>query len=225
MKRSEIEAVIAEARAAFAAAGLRLPPFADWTADGWAGAAGSHAAQAALGWDVTDYGQGDFGRTGLTLVTMRNGRLADLKAGLGFCYAEKALYCRHDQIAPMHRHLMKVEDIIVRGAGRLGLELWPDRDGRPARGTPVRVLCDGIWRETGSDGRLVLGPGESVTLTPDIWHAFWGEGGPVVLGEVSSVNDDLTDNLFEDPLPRFPEVEEDAPATVPLVSDRAGAVR
>ncbi len=31
------------------------------------------------------------------------------------------------------------------------------------------------------------------------WHAFWGEGGDVFVGEVSTVNDDNTDNLFEDP--------------------------
>jgi D-lyxose ketol-isomerase len=220
MNRSAIEAAIAEARAAFAAAGLRLPPFADWGADAWQRAAGTHLAASGCGWDVTDYGRGEFDRLGLTLFTLRNGRLADLQAGQGFCYAEKALYCRDGQLAPMHRHIRKVEDIIVRGDGLLGLELHPDRDGAPDRSRGVRVLCDGLWRETATDGRLDLHPGESVTLTPDIWHAFWGEGGPVVLGEVSSVNDDLTDNLFEEPMPRFPTIVEDAPATVPLVSDR-----
>jgi hypothetical protein len=67
---------------------------------------------------------------------------------------------------------------------------------------------------------LRLTPGESVTLTPDIWHAFWGEGGPVVVGEVSSVNDDVTDNVFEDAIPRFPEIEDDSPALTPLVCER-----
>jgi D-lyxose ketol-isomerase len=220
MRRSEIETAIAEARAAFAAAGLRLPPFADWRAAEWAAASGSHAARVACGWDVTDYGGGDFDRVGLTLFTLRNGLLSELEAGRGFCYAEKALYCREDQIAPMHRHLRKVEDIIVRGEGRLGLELRRDANGAPDRSRGARVLCDGVWRDTGPDGRLVLGPGESVTLTPDIWHAFWGEGGPVVVGEVSSVNDDRTDNVFEAPLPRFPSIEEDAPATTPLVGER-----
>lgn len=220
MKRSAIEAAITEASTAFAAAGLRLPPFAHWGTDDWQRQAGSHVSTSGCGWDVTDYGRGDFNRLGLTLFTLRNGRLADLQAGHGFCYAEKALYCREGQIAPMHRHLRKVEDIIVRGDGVLGLQLHPDLDGVPDRSRGVRVLSDGLWRETGADGRLDLHPGESVTLTPDIWHAFWGEGGPVVLGEVSSVNDDVTDNLFAEPMPRFSTIEEDVPTTLPLVSDR-----
>lgn len=221
MKRSIIEAAVAAARAAFAASGLRLPPCADWTPEIWADRADSHAARAGYGWDVTDYGRGDFPAFGLTLFTMRNGLVSELQAGRGFAYAEKAMLVLDGQFNPMHRHRLKVEDIIVRGGtGRLALELWPDADGRPARGERLRVLCDGVERETEADGRLVLGLGESVTLTPDIWHAFWAEGGEVVVGEVSSVNDDATDNLFEEAVPRFPEIEEDAPATVRLVGER-----
>ena len=223
MKRSAIEAAVAEARAAFAAAGCRLPPFADWGPADWTAAAGSHAARAGLGWDVTDYGGGAFDRLGLTLFTLRNGLASELSAGRGFCYAEKLLYSRRDQIAPMHRHVRKVEDIIVRGEGVLALELRPDAGGAPRVRSGARALCDGRWRETGADGMLRLGPGESVTLTPDIWHAFWGEGGPVVIGEVSSVNDDWADNVFETPVPRFPVIEEDAPARTPLVCERAPA--
>jgi D-lyxose ketol-isomerase len=220
VKRSQVEAAAAAARAAFAAAGFRLPPFADWTVADWAAHADSHAARAGLGWDVTDYGRGDFARCGLTLFTLRNGLAAELRAGRGFAYAEKLMLVGDGQLAPMHRHRSKVEDIIVRGAGVLALELWPDEGGRPARGRPVRVLCDGVMRETGADGVLRLRLGESVTLTPDVWHAFHGEGGAVVVGEVSSVNDDWEDNVFEDAIPRFPAIDEDAPATVSLVSDR-----
>jgi D-lyxose ketol-isomerase len=220
MRRSAIEAAVAAARAAFAACGQRLPPFAAWGAADWAARADSHAARARLGWDVTDYGRGDFAACGLTLFTLRNGLLSELKAGRGFCYAEKLLYVGDRQLAPMHRHVTKTEDIIVRGAGVLALELRPDLGGRPDRSRGARVMCDGLWRETGPDGMLRLTPGESVTLTPDIWHAFWGEGGPVVVGEVSSVNDDVTDNVFEDAIPRFPDIEEDAPALTPLVCER-----
>ena len=60
---------------------------------------------------------------------------------------------------------------------------------------------------------------ESVTLLPGNWHAFWGEGGDVLIGEVSTVNDDLTDNIFREPIGRFSSIEEDeAPAHL-LVSD------
>jgi D-lyxose ketol-isomerase len=226
VKRLQVERAVAAARAAFAAAGFRLPPFAEWTAADWAAHADSHAARAGLGWDVTDYGRGDFARCGLTLLTLRNGLAAELRAGRGFAYAEKLMLVGENQLAPMHRHRSKVEDIIVRGEGVLALELWPDADdrpARPARGRSARVLCDGVMRETGPDGVLRLRSGESVTLTPDVWHAFHGEGGPVVVGEVSSVNDDWEDNVFEDAIPRFSAIDEDAPATVALVSDRGRA--
>ncbi len=221
MKRSEIEAAVAAARTAFAEAGLALPPFADWDHGVWRETADSHAAKARLGWDVTDFRLGDFTRKGLVLFTLRNGDVAELKAGRGFCYCEKAMLVGNGQVTPMHHHRLKVEDIIVRGPGTLALELrHAGPDGKPDRSRGTRVLSDGRWRETDADGLLCLRPGESVTLPPDIWHSFWGNGGPVVVGEVSSVNDDVTDNYFEEPLPRFPEIEEDAPATVPLVSER-----
>jgi len=84
------------------------------------------------------------------------------------------------------------------------------------------VLCDGIARPFAPGEVLRLRPGESVTLMPGDWHAFWGEGGDVLIGEVSTVNDDLTDNVFREPLGRFAEIEEDAPPMHLLVSDYAG---
>jgi D-lyxose ketol-isomerase len=66
---------------------------------------------------------------------------------------------------------------------------------------------------------LRLSPGESVTLMPGNWHAFWGEGGDVLIGEVSTVNNDLTDNIFAEPIGRFAEIEEDVEPWHLLVSD------
>jgi D-lyxose ketol-isomerase len=68
-------------------------------------------------------------------------------------------------------------------------------------------------------GLLKLEPGESVTLLPGVWHGFWGEGGDVLVGEVSTVNDDLTDNIFRDPIGRFSAIEEDEAPVHLLVSD------
>ncbi|NLM60744.1 MAG: D-lyxose/D-mannose family sugar isomerase, partial [Clostridiales bacterium] len=58
---------------------------------------------------------------------------------------------------------------------------------------------------------LELKPGESVTLVPRMYHAFWAkEGhGPVLIGEVSQCNDDNTDNRFYETMGRFPTIEED----------------
>ena len=66
---------------------------------------------------------------------------------------------------------------------------------------------------------LRLAPGESVTLMPGDSHAFWGEGGDVLIGEVSTVNDDVTDNIFREKIGRFARVEEDVEPTHLLVSD------
>ena len=81
------------------------------------------------------------------------------------------------------------------------------------------MRCDGIWRDFAPGEVLALAPGESVTLMPGDWHAFWGEGGDVLIGEVSTVNDDLTDNVFRAPIGRFAEIEEDAAPAHLLVSD------
>jgi len=81
MKRSEINAVIRNARAFFDDMGFVLPPFADWSADEWR----AHARDAreifdtGLGWDITDFGRGAFARMGLVLFTLRNGRLDDTR--------------------------------------------------------------------------------------------------------------------------------------------------
>ena len=68
-------------------------------------------------------------------------------------------------------------------------------------------------------GRLKLDPGESVTLVPGVWHAFWAESADVLIGEVSTVNDDLTDNIFAEPIGRFSQIEEDVEPAHLLVSD------
>ena len=120
----------------------------------------------------------------------------------------------------MHRHVVKAEDIINRGGGKLVLELFmPDADGGIDRKAEVTVPTDGVVRKLPAGGLLKLDPGESVTLLPGVWHAFWGEGGDVLIGEVSTVNDDLTDNIFEKPIGRFSNIEEDEQPLHLLVSD------
>ncbi|MEM9009775.1 MAG: D-lyxose/D-mannose family sugar isomerase [Pseudomonadota bacterium] len=224
MKRSAINRVIAEAQEFLAAHQMRLPPFAHWSPEEMQArrAEIGEILDGQLGWDVTDYGSDDFASVGLTLFTVRNGRVADLAAGGGGVYAEKLLISGEGQVAPMHRHHRKVEDIINRGGATLALELYPSTpDGGIDRAQGVRVMTDGIWRELGPGELLRLAPGESVTLTTDIWHAFWGEDGRALAGEVSTVNDDAADNVFEAGVPRFTEVEEDATPMRLLVSDYA----
>ena len=157
---------------------------------------------------------------GLFLFTLRNGRLADLQRGGGMCYAEKLLISRQDQLSPMHTHVIKAEDIINRGGATLVVELYGSDDkGNFAWDRGGMVRCDGIETPYGPGTKLKLAPWESVTLMPGDWHAFWGEGGDVLIGEVSLVNDDNTDNCFYQPVGRFPEIKEDEPPMYLLCTD------
>ncbi len=222
MKRSTINDIMAGADAMIRRHGFALPPFAYWTPDDFAARAAEarHVIDARCGWDITDYGAGRYDEMGLFLFTLRNGLQSDLKRGGGMCYAEKLLISRQDQLSPMHTHVLKAEDIINRGGATLVVELYgSDEAGRFAEDRGGTVWCDGIRREYAPGEKLSLAPGESVTLRPGDWHAFWGEGGDVLIGEVSTVNDDETDNIFREPIGRFAEIEEDVAPTHLLVSD------
>jgi D-lyxose ketol-isomerase len=222
MKRSRVNEIIEQGDAFIRSFGYRLPPFA-YLAPVELRARRSELrgiVEARLGWDITDYGGGDFDSLGLFLFTVRNGRLADLNKGRGMLYAEKIMISRRNQLSPMHRHVLKAEDIINRGGGTLVIELFESaNDGSPDPECEVEVPCDGIFRKVPAGGRISLQPGESVTLLPGIWHAFWAEKEDVLIGEVSTVNDDEQDNIFAEPVSRFAAIEEDCEPLRLLVSD------
>ncbi len=227
MKRSRINSIIVEADEMIRTHGFALPPFAYWSPDRFRANAtrAQHVIATRCGWDITDYGAGRFDALGLVLFTLRNGLPGDLTAGRGMCYAEKLLIARRDQVSPMHTHVIKVEDIINRGGATLVVELYGSDDaGAFAGDRGGQVMCDGIVRDYDPGERLTLHPGESVTLRPGDWHAFWGDGGDVLIGEVSTVNDDAHDNVFRDPIGRFPAIEEDTAPLHLLVSDYANAL-
>lgn len=222
MKRSEINEILQDADAFIQSFGFRLPAFAYWSPEEMVARKSQidGITSARLGWDITDYGAGDFDKMGLFLFTTRNGVLAELQAGGGMCYAEKIMISREHQISPMHRHVLKTEDIINRGGATLAIEMFEsDAEGNIDRNAPVIVATDGLRRELKAGDVLELAPGESVTLRPGNWHKFWGQGGDVLIGEVSAVNDDLTDNIFEQPIGRFANIDEDEPPAHLLVSD------
>jgi D-lyxose ketol-isomerase len=228
MQRSEVNAILAHAIELFARHKFYLPPFAHWTPDEWQQRAASarHAIDTRMGWDLTDFGLDDFMAKGILLFTVRNGLLADLKRGDGLVYCEKIMITRADQLCPMHRHLMKTEDIINRAgdtpATRLALKLYRTTpDGDLDRNASVPVLLDGVSAELDAGSTVRLAAGESITLFPGVFHAFWAEGGDVMIGEVSTVNDDAADNFFHEPVARFPAVSEDEAPLRLLVSDYA----
>lgn len=222
MKRSQVNEIMREAESFMRSFGFILPPFSRFTPQEMQARRDEITAitGAAMGWDITDFGFGDFEKFGLFLFTVRNGRFADLQRGRGMLYAEKAMIARKDQMTPMHRHNLKAEDIINRGGGTLVIELFGDTEGLCDRSKGTTVATDGIVRTLPPGHKLQLSPGESVTLMPGDWHAFWGEGADVFVAEVSTVNDDNTDNVFEDPaVSRFSGIEEDEAPLHLLVPD------
>lgn len=217
MKRSEINACLRDAKAFFAEHAFLLPPWAEWSAAEWERNPDTArwCRERQMGWDVTDFGAGDFPRRGLLLFCIRNGCLGrDDEPS----YAEKIMVVRETQETPFHFHAQKMEDIIVRGGGNLVIEMFnTDAQGRRTD-TAVTVRTDGRLRHTAPGEPLVLRPGESVTLPAGVMHRFYGEAGrgKVLVGEVSKVNDDFVDNYFLDAKTRFSRIDEDEPALHPL---------
>ena len=223
MKRSEIDAAIGQCIDFADRRNFPLPPWARRTPEEWArtGPEADEIRLAGLGWDVTDFGSGRFAETGLTMITLRNG-LPGKSGPMDKDYCEKLMMVRAKQVTPYHFHFNKMEDIINRGGGRLVIRLYASTAEEAVdESAGISVQADGITRTFPAGGELVLSPGESVTLPPRLYHAFWGEpdGGPVLVGEVSRVNDDAGDNRFAESLPRFPEIDEDAPARYVLCTE------
>lgn len=210
MKRSEINAAIETMKACLAEHRFQLPQWAYWNPSEWQGkdALCEEIIENALGWDVTDFGGGDFSTKGLTVFTIRNG---NVKRGDKKSYAEKVMVVGENQETPYHFHWSKMEDIIVRGGGNLVVELRGSVSDDEMSDGPVTVSVDGMKRTVEAGGKVVLHPGESICLEQGVFHRFYGEPGHglVLVGEVSTVNDDATDNNFIGGAPRYPEIEED----------------
>ena len=221
MKRSEINRIMDEAQAFLNDHRFLLPPFSQWTPDEWSkkGPEAKEIVANNLGWDITDFGSGDFLKCGLFLFTIRNGGSENLKAMKGKLYAEKIMIVEVGQVTPMHFHWHKTEDIINRGGGKLVIKLHPSKADESLADEDAIVSVDGVTRRVRAGDSVVLGPGESITLTPGLYHEFWGEEKRVLVGEVSMVNDDHSDNRFFKPIGRFPAIIEDEPPTHLLTMD------
>lgn len=188
MKRSDINRLIQAATACYRAHGWALPPKPRW--------------------DVTDFGLGDWRRSGLILVN-----LAEEPE-----YCEKLMYAQKAMVTPAHCHRKKKEDIICRW-GRLAVQVWAGPPGEsrrekfilPVNHEPVTVQSGDV---------IELAAGSRVTLVPGVYHEFYPVSDECIIGEISTANDDQHDNYFVNAgVGRYPGVVEDEPASVPLVSD------
>lgn len=215
MKRSEINQIIKDMEKLIREHGFVLPPFAEWTPKDWEtkDQAYDEIRNTMLGWDITDYGSGDFEHTGMSLITLRNGKQGSSKYTKK--YAEKLLMLKEGQHSPMHYHVYKTEDIINRGGGTLLIKVYNadenDRDSFSA--ADVRINSDGHSYTVPAGTQVRLRPGQSITISPYLYHDFNVEKGTgdVLIGEVSMCNDDNTDNFFYEKVGRFPQIEEDEP--------------
>ena len=215
MKRSEINRALKELETMCQVCRFPLPPFCHFTPEQWCsiGHEYDEVRDCMLGWDITDYGMGDFDRCGFSLITIRNGSQA-MPDRYPKVYAEKLLYLKEGQYAANHFHWFKTEDIINRGGGNVLIRVWnalPDEE--IDRESPVTVHSDGRTYEVPAGTQVRLTPGESIHIPQRLYHDFSVEpgSGPVLLGEVSQCNDDNTDNRFLPPVGRFPTIEEDEP--------------
>lgn len=194
---------------------ISLPPFCNFTPEEWLnkGHEYDEIRDNMLGWDITDYGLGDFGRVGFSMITIRNGNLR-LKDRYPKPYAEKLLFIEEGQYSPNHFHWYKMEDIINKGGGNLLIRVYNSLpDEQIDKESDVTVNTDGRTYQVKAGTQIRLTPGESISIQPRMYHDFEVEEGTgaVLLGEVSQVNDDNADNRFNPPVGRFPEIEEDEP--------------
>ena len=224
MKRSEINAIIADALEFCESKNFLLPPFAKWTLKDWEdkGPEYDEIRDCMLGWDITDFDSGDFSKIGLLMFTIRNGSFTDKRYQKPYC--EKLLITDVEQVTPYHFHWSKVEDIINRGGGDMMVQLFnhnPENEGEFLP-TPVKIVKDGHAMEVPAGSILRVTPGESITFTSGLYHQFWAEKSKCLIGEVSKVNDDRCDNRFLVDLGRFPAIEEDVPAEHLLYMDYPG---
>lgn len=224
MKRSVINQKIREALLFFKEMNVKLPPWGYWSISQWK----QHRKDCTeiftngLGWDLTDFGSDDYSKSGLLLFTLRNGNLKEDRKS----YAEKIMIVDEGQLTPMHFHWSKMEDIINRGGGNLIFQLCPSNATGGFAAHEFEISLDGIRKKIQAGTELKLEPGESITLYQKLYHSFYGEKGygKVLVGEVSSVNDDHSDNHFNPPVGRFPTIEEDEAPTHLLVGDYASFI-
>jgi len=224
MKRSQINKAINEAMERLNEFKITLPCFGYWKKEDWIEKSDvtGRIRERMLGWDVTDFGTGDFEKVGATLFTVRNGDKND--KDLKMPYAEKYIILsdKTEQEIPLHYHIYKSEDIINRGGGVLVVQLFNKaEDGGLDTESDVTVYTDCIKRTIKAGEFIEVQPGDSITLEPYVYHKFYAKKGEglLIVGEVSKVNDDNTDNVFFKKSERFSTVEEDEAIIYPLVNE------
>jgi D-lyxose ketol-isomerase len=186
MKQSEINELLKEAADAMKKHNWVLPPEPEWSA--------------------TDFGLGDYRKTGLVEVLLANEPE----------YCEKIMYAREGMVTPAHTHYEKKEDIIVRH-GTLRITLWAKNPNEGEVKGSVQVKINRKMEEHQSGVPFELHAGSRITLTSGIFHEFAPTGGYALIGEVSTFCNEETDNIFANPkVDIFQAPEADEKVAVPV---------
>ncbi len=134
MKRSEINAIMRRADEFIRQQNFRLPPFAYWTPEEWKhkGPEVREIVQNKLGWDITDFGKGDFPHSRSLPFHHPQWKSRELENDARQAVRrERSCWLEEGQVTPFHFHWSKMEDIINRGGGKLLIKLYnstPDED-------------------------------------------------------------------------------------------------
>ena len=216
MKRSRINAALDLAQQRLREHVVQLPEYAYWSPDDWrrAGPEYARVIRNALGWAVTDFGQGNFDQVGITMFDVRNGTPSHPDEGTP--YGEKIFVLKPGQRLPYHFHWNKTEDIISRAGGTLMIQVYNSREDESMdEQSPGFVYCDGVRKPFEAGQTYEIPHGQSLTIVPRLYHRFWAKDGGAILvgGEISTISVPKTDNRFGGNARRFVPIEEDvAPA-------------
>ena len=166
MKRSEINRALKELEEVCRKYSCFLPPFCNFSPEEWKqkGHDYDEIRDCRLGWDITDYGLGDFDKVGMSLITIRNGN-RKMQEKYPKVYAEKLLYVKEGQYSPNHFHWYKTEDIINRGGGNILIRVYNSYpDESIDYESDVTVHTDGRTTVVPAGTQIRQTPGESIAI-------------------------------------------------------------
>jgi len=215
MQRSRINAAIEEAIGQARRHGLPLPRFAVESNETLAskGEAFDEARACGLGWNVTDFGSGNFEKMGLVTLNLRSGN-PSFPAYAGKVYSEKLLFLGPQQRVPMHYHAARIEDVICCAGEKFYVAVYSRAANGEISDGATDVSIDGERRKVPCGDAINLKPGDSICLTPGLLHEFYTGDEPVILRAIATVSDDAEDMLFVDgeDHERYPDIVDDVPA-------------
>ena len=139
MKRSEINKAIQTAKEMMEKYSWTLPHWAYWSKSDYENKSElrEYLNKHQMGWDVTDFGLGQFDTMGITLFCIRNGIQGNNNDKP---YAEKLLFMKEGQEIPFHSHKVKLEDIINRGGGELAIEFVEVDENQKEKNDGIKII-------------------------------------------------------------------------------------